>query len=117
AAVSEDTPTSPTSAYARARRACEELLLSADDIEAVVLRLSNAVGAPADPSVDRWTLVANDLGRSAVLDRKMVLHSTGQQWRDFIALTDACRMIAGTLAPTVPPGVYNLAAGASSMVR
>lgn len=117
ATVSERTPTAPTSAYARARLACERVFLDADDVETVVLRLSNAVGAPADPSVDRWTLVANDLSRSAVLDRKMVLHSSGQQWRDFIALTDACRLVAGSLDASVAPGVYNLAAGTSAMVR
>lgn len=117
ATVDETTPAAPVSAYARARLACEEALLSADELDIVVLRLSNAVGAPADPSVDRWTLVASDLSRSAVLERRMVLHSSGQQWRDFIALTDACRLAEGALSPAVDPGVYNLAAGSSATVR
>ena len=61
----------------------------ADGPDPVVLRLSNAVGAPAHPDVDRWTLVAADLCRSAVttgelraaLDRPAVarLHRAGRR--------------------------------------
>lgn len=117
ALIDEDVPADPESAYARARRACEQVLTAEDGFDSVVLRLSNAVGAPVDPGVDRWTLVANDLCRQAVLDRTMVLRSTGQQWRDFIPLEDACRLALGTLDDHVAPGTYNLAAGRSSTVR
>ena len=117
ALLHEDLGPAPTSAYARARHRCEELLVADGALEVVVLRLTNAVGAPADPTIDRWTLVASDLCRAAVLDRTMVLRSTGQQWRDFIALEDACRLLLGTLTDEVPPGTYNLASGRPSTVR
>jgi UDP-glucose 4-epimerase len=94
------------------------VLAATDQVEAVVLRLTNAVGAPADPRVDRWTLVANDLCRHAVLDRTMVLHSSGLQWRDFIPLDDACRLVVAALdEERVPAGTYNLASGTSSTIR
>ncbi len=35
----------------------------------IVLRLSNALGAPADPGVNAWTLIANDLCRQAAQQR------------------------------------------------
>lgn len=117
ARLHEDLDAAPVSPYARARHRCEDLFRSDDHVDAVVLRLTNAVGAAADPSVDRWTLVASDLCRSAVLDRTMVLRSTGQQWRDFIALEDACRLVIATVEAPVPAGVYNLAAGRSATVR
>jgi UDP-glucose 4-epimerase len=117
AVAHEDLEVSPTSAYARARAACEDVLRADAGVEAVVLRLSNAVGAPADPTVDRWTLVAGDLCRQAVLDRTMVLRSTGQQWRDFIVLEDACRLALATLEDRVAPGTYNLASGRPATVR
>lgn len=117
AVVHEDLDATPTSAYARARARCEEVLLGEADVEPVVLRLSNAVGAPADPSVDRWTLVASDLCRQAVLDRAMVLRSTGQQCRDFIVLEDACRIVLGTVEDEIPTGTYNLASGHPATVR
>lgn len=118
AQIRETTATAPTSPYAVARLRCEEVYLSAGDLDAVVLRLTNAVGAPADPTVDRWTLVASDLGRRAVLDRVMVLRSSGLQSRDFIALEDACRIVVEAAdARRVPAGVFNLASGTSSTIR
>lgn len=113
----ESLPAKPVSAYAEARWRCEELLQEDDDLDVVVLRLSNAVGAPADPTVDRWTLVASDLCRAAVLTGRMVLRSSGQQWRDFIALEDAARLVIGSVEAAVAPGTYNLASGRSSTVR
>lgn len=115
--VTEDVPAAPRSAYAEARWACEEALRAGGDLDVVVLRLSNAVGAPADPTVDRWTLVASDLCRTAVLDGRVVLRSSGMQWRDFIALEDAARLVARCVDPAVPAGTYNLASGRSSTVR
>src|SRR5690606_29577355 len=85
--------------------------------DVVTLRLTNAVGAPADPTVDRWTLVASDLCRGAVLDRRMRLLSSGLQWRDFIVLEDACRLVAGARRPDVPAGTYNLGSGRMTTVR
>jgi UDP-glucose 4-epimerase len=118
AVVDEQSPAAPISPYARARAAVEDVLRADDRIDLVVLRLTNAVGAAADVSVDRWTLVANDLSRQAVLDRRLVLHSPGLQWRDFIALTDACRAITAAADPAlVPSGTYNLGAGRSTQVR
>ena len=54
-------------------------------LDLVVLRLTNAVGAPDDPAVDRWTLVANDLCRQGAVDgaARAALRS-GVQWRDFV---------------------------------
>ena len=115
--VRETEPTSPNSAYSRARHDCEQVLLQAK-VDCVVLRLSNAVGAPVDPSVDRWTLVASDLCRSAVLDRTMVLRSSGGQSRDFITLHDASRIIATVAERSrVAHGIYNLASGRSETIR
>lgn len=115
--IPETLPASPTSAYSRARHDCEQVLLQAAH-DSVVLRLSNAVGAPVDPSVDRWTLVASDLCRSAVLDRTMVLRSSGSQSRDFITLHDASRIVVAAADRTrVAHGIYNLASGRSETIR
>src|SRR3546814_9959550 len=61
-----------------ARLASEHLLQSGPDT--VVLRLTNAVGAPAHPSVDRWTLVAADLCRSAVSTGSSEERRVGEGW-------------------------------------
>lgn len=116
ATVDEDTPPAPHGTYAIARLAVEHLVTEGPD--PVVLRLTNAVGAPAHPEVDRWTLVAADLCRSAASTGTLTLRSTGQQWRDFIGLADVVRSIRSASDPAaVPAGTYNLASGRSSTVR
>jgi UDP-glucose 4-epimerase len=116
ATIDEEVPPAPHGAYAVARLAVEHLVADAPD--PVVLRLSNAVGAPAHPEVDRWTLVAADLCRSAATTGALELRSTGQQWRDFIGLADVVRAIGASTDPTVvPSGTYNLVSGRSTTVR
>jgi UDP-glucose 4-epimerase len=116
APVDESVAPAPHGAYAVARLAVEHLV--ADGPDPVVLRLSNAVGAPAHPNVDRWTLVAADLCRSAATTGELVLRSTGQQWRDFIGLADVVQAVGTAVDPTaVPAGTYNLVAGRSTTVR
>jgi UDP-glucose 4-epimerase len=116
ATVDEAVPPAPHGAYAVARLAVEHLV--ADGPDPVVLRLSNAVGAPAHPDVDRWTLVAADLCRAGVTTGQLVLRSTGQQWRDFIGLADVVRAIGASTDPArVPSGTYNLVSGRSTTVR
>jgi UDP-glucose 4-epimerase len=116
AVIDEDVVPAPRSAYAVARLAVEHLVAALPD--AVVLRLTNAVGAPVHPDVNRWTLVAADLCRTAVATGVVQLHSTGQQWRDFIALDDVARMVvAATDVALVPQGTYNVASGHPLTVR
>jgi len=119
AVLREDDATQPRAIYAIARLTSEHLLASvASGPEVVIFRLTNSVGAPAHPDVNRWTLVANDLCRQAATTGTMKLLSSGVQWRDFIPLADVCRILAATLAPgSLAPGTYNLAAGQPHTVR
>ncbi len=110
----------PKSTYAISRLACEHLVAQGADagLEVLVVRLSNAVGSPVDSDVDRWSLVAMDLCRQAATTGKMVLHSAGTQYRDFVALTDVCELIERCATPgAVPPGTYNLASGHPLSIR
>jgi len=117
ATVSEGTVAQPTSPYAVARLAAEHLL-AATAPETVVVRLTNGVGAPIAPEIDRWSLVANDLCRQAVTTGELRLRTDGSQWRDFVALDDVCRVLAATFDPSrVPTGTYNLGSGLPLTVR
>lgn len=58
-------------------------------MSATCLRFSNIIGAPANPRVNRWMLLVNDLCRQAVQTKRLVLKSPESR-RDFIAMTDAC---------------------------
>lgn len=122
ATLTEDMRVEPRSAYAIARLASEHVAaaLAGSAYEVVVLRLTNAVGAPDDPSVNRWTLVANDLCRQGVLEGRLELRSSGMQWRDFVPLSAVCDgIVAASRAvdPVLPPGTYNLGSGRPMTVR
>lgn len=122
ATLTEDLRPEPRSSYAISRLASEHLaaMLAASGSDLVVLRLTNSVGAPPHPSVDRWTLVANDLCRQGALSGRLELRSSGVQWRDFVALSDVCATIAAvarTEDPVLPAGTYNLGSGQATTVR
>ena len=94
--LTEDTLPRPQHPYAITHRTAEDFVLAAHDrkeITGLVTRLSNGFGAPERPEVNRWTLLANDLCRQAVVDRKLVLKSSGLQSRDFITLEDVARAV------------------------
>lgn len=120
--ITEETLPRPAHPYAITHRAAEDFVLAArsQDMDGIVLRLSNAVGAPLDPAVNRWTLLVNDLCRQAVTTRRMVLRSSGLQYRDFICMSDVCRAVGHMLesAGTRPDGgMYNVGAGVSRTVK
>ncbi len=90
--------TNPTNLhpYATSHRAGEDVVLRASQekkINGIVFRLSNAYGAPAESKAKCWNLLVNDLCHQAVTSGQMILHSSGMQRRDFVALTDVCRAI------------------------
>jgi UDP-glucose 4-epimerase len=117
AVVTEDAVPEPRSVYAVARLAAEHLIAGAGT-DAVVVRLTNGVGAPVGPQVDRWSLVANDLCRQAVTDGELRLRTDGLQWRDFVALDDVCRVLGAAIDPLrVTPGTYNFGSGEPCTVR
>jgi UDP-glucose 4-epimerase len=118
--IVEETLPMPRTTYAIARLASEHLVAAetSTGIDAVVFRLTNAVGPPLSPAVARWTLVTNDLCRQAVMTGELRLHSHGLQWRDFIALEDVCRVLDAAIArDRVPAGTYNLGSGSPRTIR
>ncbi len=83
-----------------------------------VVRLTNSFGAPERLSVDRWTLLVNDLCRQAVTNKKLILHSDGTALRDFVTLTDVERAFFHLLQlyDRKPFEIYNLGSGVSTKV-
>jgi len=94
--ICETTRAFPVHPYATSHRAGEDVILAAHRLGRIsgsVLRMSNCFGAPVQADVHCWDLLIPDLCRQAVTSRKMLLHSTGVQRRDFLPLRDACRAI------------------------
>jgi UDP-glucose 4-epimerase len=94
--ISEETLPFPAHPYAFSHRAGEDVVLASHqsgEIEGIVVRLSNAYGAPANKNANCWMLLVNDLCRQAVTSGKLMLHSSGMQRRDFIPIHDVVRGI------------------------
>ena len=120
AVITENTVPRPRSGYAIARLTSEHVLTSrlAAAADVVALRLTNSVGAPASPALDRWSALVNDLCRQAACSGRLVLNSPGLQQRDWVSLGDACGAIEAACHPTtVPAGTYNLGSGVTKSVR
>ena len=118
--ITEETATRPVHPYAITHRLAEDYVnwfRHEHGMETLILRLSNAIGWPADPLVDRWTLVFNDLCRQAVLSGHLRLRSDGSQVRDFITLTDVARAVEHCLdLSDWADGLFNLGSGRSLAV-
>lgn len=115
ATVDHRTVPQPQHPYAVARLAAEHLVAGLVP-SPVALRLTNAVGAPLDARVDRWTLVANELCARAARVEALVLRSSGRQWRDFVDLGDVCAVLAAAADPAFPSGTYDLGSGTPTTV-
>ncbi len=109
--------------YASSHLAGEHAVLGASrqrGIQGIVLRLSNGFGVPAHRDVNCWMLLVNGLCKQAVEEGQLVLQSTGLQHRDFISMSEICRLTEGLIQRSFDsgvPGVINLGAGISQSVR
>jgi UDP-glucose 4-epimerase len=96
-AITEDTCPRNVHSYASSHLAGENAVLAHNhngSMTGIVLRLSNALGAPVHRDVNCWMLLVNDLCRQAVTSRSLVLRTAGLQRRDFVTLTDVSRAIS-----------------------
>jgi UDP-glucose 4-epimerase len=114
--ITEETIPHPAHPYSLTHKAAEDVVKDAvlqNRIQGIVLRLSNSFGAPVSPTVNRWTLLTNDLCRQAVETGKMKLNSNGCQYRDFICLSDVeenvAKMVGGKM--DLKNIIYNLGSG------
>lgn len=120
--ITEDTCPRNLHPYATSHLAGEQAVLGAiekENIQGIVLRLSNAFGVPMSKSVNCWMLLVNDLCRQVVQTQKLILHSTGQQHRDFISMNEVCRVFERFTASNNDDslsGIFNVGTGTSKSV-
>jgi len=104
----------PVHPYAISHRAAEDIVRAAHvagKMECIAVRVSNAFGAPTHAAVNCWMLVVNDLCRQAVVDRQLLLNSSGKQFRDFVPMQVTCAAMAHLLEVPVTAlgdGLFNL---------
>lgn len=115
--ITEETAVAPKSIYAKTHWEAENIILANKKLEGIVLRLSNAIGAPLLKDISAWKLLVNDLCSQAVNTKKMVLLSTGEQKRDFISISsigDAIDiLISAEKINNNIAAIYNLGSGST----
>ena len=120
--ITEESCTRNLHPYATSHLAGELALLGAckrGQIDGLVLRLSNAFGAPTHKEVKCWMLLVNDLCKQAVQTGKMVLQTNGLQHRDFISLANVCRTVEHVInyeGSLTSYGICNVGVGTSLSV-
>jgi UDP-glucose 4-epimerase len=113
--ITEETPVNPVNTYSRTHYEAEQIVLAEKQFAGTVIRLSNAIGAPFYADSAAWKLVVNDLCRQAVVNKKMVLNSSGNQLRDFIPageIGNALEILIGKNET----GIFNLGSGISQSI-
>ena len=112
--LDESSHCAPTHPYAITHKAAEDFVLAAhkkQELEGVVLRLSNSFGAPLCSSVNRWSLLLNEMSRNIIENGSVIMKSSGKGVRDFITLTDVCRAIEFFIRADInvlDDGLFNL---------
>jgi UDP-glucose 4-epimerase len=112
--IDESSVPHPENHYAITHRLAEDYVLSAHDkgqLQGIVLRLSNSLGAPADPGINAWMLIANDFCCQAATTKRIALKSSGFAWRNFIAMADTVAAVrhALTMSPDLlSNGLFHL---------
>ncbi len=94
--VTENTKLQPINAYGLTHKMSEDLVdfyKRSKKLDAVSLRLSNSYGEPVFHDSNCWSLVVNDLCKSAFLHKKIVLNSDGLATRDFIHYSAVCSAV------------------------
>ena len=118
--IKENSPTRASHPYSISHRAAEDFVFQAHregSLNGTIFRLSNGYGFPESPTVNRWTLLVNDLCRQVALTGQITLKSSGLQYRDFIPLADVCSAVNHFItAPCQDNPIFNLGSGQSITV-
>ncbi len=95
--ISESSDLNNTHPYCTSQVFGENSVLNANKngyIEGLVLRISNSFGFPVNTEANCWMLLVNDLCRQLVSTKKIILRSSGMQYRNFISLNNVSRVIS-----------------------
>ena len=111
--IDELSPVNNLNPYATSHYAGERAVLneaSKSSIDGIVVRLSNAFGAPVDKNTDCWGLLINDICRQIVENGEILLRSSGNQQRDFIPIARVCDATENLLGSKLnsEEGLFNL---------
>lgn len=101
--IIENQPPTPFNAYGLTHHLSEEICNYYNrktTAKCINIRLSNSYGEPVFSDANCWSLIVNDLTRSALINKKIILKSDGSAVRDFIHYSDICEGVHKLLIST-----------------
>ena len=93
--ISEATCTKSLHPYAASHKAAEDIIryeVERNNIEGIIFRLTNSFGSPVSKDANCWMLFMNDICRQAISSGTITIRSGASSKRDFIPLTEVCRI-------------------------
>jgi UDP-glucose 4-epimerase len=107
-AVNESSPLSPSSFYGSSKARAERHVqrLGESGIPFYIVRLGNVYGF--NPCI-RFDAVMNKFMFNAHFSGKITINGNGEQYRAFIHIDKAAKLLAGISVSGTEPGIYNLA--------
>lgn len=118
--LTELSPTVNPHPYATSHKIGEDAVLEAleaNKINGLVLRLSNIYGMPSViGESNSWNLFINQICRQSLKEKKINLRSNGEDWRDFLAISDFCQITEKLLLVEKKIGVVNVGSGDATKI-
>ena len=101
--VTENTNLNPSSEYGKLKCSIEHNLLidkNETDMTKIVLRITNGYGVPASLITNCWDLVVFNVCKQAVENKKIILKSKGEGYKDFIPISAVTNVIKSIISDT-----------------
>ena len=116
--INETSSTNSIHPYAASHEAAERILLKNildGGINGTIFRLSNVIGAPLFKEANCWMLFINDICKQAIINKEIIINSNAAIERDFISMTDVCRIVRyfSNEMPDNDYPLYNVGSGKS----
>jgi UDP-glucose 4-epimerase len=117
--ITEATRPIPVHPFAKAHLEAENIIKSqSKEIVTIIVRCSNSFGTPYFENEKCWKLVVNDLCKSAFQNGRLIINSSGQDYRNFIAVDDVARALHHLLELNNEKEIHNIYnLGSSHTVR
>ena len=98
--ITENTNVNPSSDYGKLKYLIESYLrdkCSENKMSKIVLRISNGYGHPVHYMSDCWNLVILDACRQAIKNKKIILRTKGDDYKDFIPIGTLTEVIGNII--------------------
>jgi len=109
--ISEETPTNPVNDYGNTHLFSEyyiKQLGKTHQLPFTIIRLTNSYGCPTDYNSSKWYLILNDLSKTALETKEIVMRSNGKPSRDFIWMGDVCQLFQLIAESPAENEIYNI---------